>query len=336
MPDNNGDLGIAPGGYPLGLVPSPPDERDYRYPAYAATLALDELPEDYWQGLPWPEALNQGPVESCVSYSGTVLRELQEAAEIGRDTKFSRQFSYAYRPNRYFHQGPGMIPREYFATLRDHGVPPEAFWPGMVEKGSEVQPAPFAPVLEAARPHRIGSYVAVNFGDLREAKSACFVRGGAMIGVPVYQNFVPDSDGVIPMPAGNLRGYHAMLALRWLQKRWIVPNSWGPEWGGITLPDGTRKPGYCYLPWGYPILEAWTTVDATTVRVRTIDLKIGNKTAHIDGKPVELYVAPFIKDGRTLLGVRDIGEAFGCVMDYGPKTGLVEWVTAVKKEYPWP
>lgn len=38
-------------------------------------------------------------------------------------------------------------------------------------------------------------------------------------------------------------------------------------------------------------------------------------------------VAPFIKEGRTVLPLRTIGEIFGAEFDWGPKAGATEWVS---------
>lgn len=61
---------------------------------------------------------------------------------------------------------------------------------------------------------------------------------------------------------------------------------------------------------------------------RKIELTIGSKTATVDGKAVELDVPAQIRDGRTLVPFRFVGEAFGAKVDYFPKVGRVERITA--------
>jgi hypothetical protein len=43
----------------------------------------------------------------------------------------------------------------------------------------------------------------------------------------------------------------------------------------------------------------------------TVILQIGNKTAKIDGKDVALKVAPYVKEGKTMVPLRFIGDALG-------------------------
>lgn len=48
----------------------------------------------------------------------------------------------------------------------------------------------------------------------------------------------------------------------------------------------------------------------------TVEMKIGSKTAYVDGKPIEMDVAPFIKAGRTYLPTRYVAEFFGQVVEW--------------------
>ena len=316
---------IAPGGYPLGVLPSPADERDYRFPVYGRVLKTADLPTEYaCDGIHAVD--DQGSVNSCVAHSLGLTKDWQEYAETGFLTRHSRQFIYAYRPNQFYHKGPGMIPREALATLRKCGVPRESVWPGIVEYGKEVWPADEATLRAAAAPFKVESYVSIDHRYIPEVKSAIFTTGPILYCVPVHQNFTPDSEGRIPMPSGVLRGYHAMTAIGWRHGAWLVQNSWSASWG---------KNGRCWIPWEFPALEVWGITDAPTERKREVLLHIGSKTMLIDGFPVEMDVAPYIKDGRTMLPVRFVGEAFGATFDYGPKIGAVEWVKGVREESPW-
>ena len=48
-----------------------------------------------------------------------------------------------------------------------------------------------------------------------------------------------------------------------------------------------------------------------------IKMKIGSKTAYVDGQAVQLERAPEEKDGCTLVPVRFVAEALGCEVIYG-------------------
>lgn len=49
-----------------------------------------------------------------------------------------------------------------------------------------------------------------------------------------------------------------------------------------------------------------------TLDEKTIEVQIGNKVALVNGEIVELYKAPYIKDGRTMLPLKFVAEQFGC------------------------
>jgi hypothetical protein len=61
---------------------------------------------------------------------------------------------------------------------------------------------------------------------------------------------------------------------------------------------------------------------------KKVELVVGSKVAMVDGQTVGLDVLAQIRDGRTLVPFRFVGEAFGAKVDYFPKVGRVERITA--------
>ena len=57
-----------------------------------------------------------------------------------------------------------------------------------------------------------------------------------------------------------------------------------------------------------------------------IEMKIGSKVATVNGKEVQLDVAPFTKNDRTMVPIRFVAESFGAKVDYTPKGQRVEIV----------
>lgn len=57
-----------------------------------------------------------------------------------------------------------------------------------------------------------------------------------------------------------------------------------------------------------------------------IEMKIGDKMATVNGKQVELDVAPFTKNGRTMVPIRFVVEALGARVNYIDKEQIVEIV----------
>ncbi|MEW5920171.1 MAG: stalk domain-containing protein [Bacillota bacterium] len=64
---------------------------------------------------------------------------------------------------------------------------------------------------------------------------------------------------------------------------------------------------------------------------KVVTIKIGANTLEVkaDGavSTITMDTAAMIKNGRTFLPFRFIAEAFGAEVDFGPKTGAIEWVT---------
>lgn len=245
--------GTAPGGYALGALPSPLDERDYRFPAYGRMIRAAKLPRTFAWRIDKIE--DQGSLNSCVAHCLGAISDWRESRELGRRLSFSRQFIYANRNPLTDYLGPGMVPRQALVALRRDGVPPERLWPGIVEYGRERWPADRAGLAAAARPHRIATYVAIDPESISELKSAIYTTGPAMCVVPVHASFKPGRGAVIPSPRGPLEGYHAMVIVGWRTGAWQAHNSWGRDWGDN---------GRCWLTWDFPTRETWGITDLRT------------------------------------------------------------------------
>ncbi len=300
MPDNNGDLGVAPGGYPLGVKPSPPDERDRRYISYG--LVYKDLPNTFT--VPGIHRIdNQGGVEACVACSIGLAKDWQEGVELGYPVRFSRAFIYANR-NKYDHQGPGMVPRCALGRLRDYGVCTEDLWPGLSEYGQETWPER-DPLLAAAKPFRIDTYVRIEQSFIPEIKSAVYTLGPVLYCVPIHDNFAPNGEGVIPLPSGTLCGYHAMAVVGWKHGLWLVQNSWGESWG---------QGGRCWIPWAFPALEVWGITDAETPRYDELLVIEGEATAWLNGRSVAWDRPAMLINDRFMVPARHYSETVGDVV----------------------
>lgn len=324
VPDHNGDLGVSPEGFPLGVLPSPADERDYPYPAFGKVYRSAELPEEYvCPGISRID--DQGATESCVAQSLGLMKDWQESREVGWEVRVSRQWLYANRGS-YDHKGPGMVPRQALSGLERFGVVSERTWPGIVEYGREVWPAPREEMLPDAKPLRVASYLRLEPAFIVITKSAIYSEGPVMVCVAIHENFRPDSEGRIPLPSGSIKGYHAMAMVGWRRGAWLIQNSWGAGWG---------KGGRCWMSWDHPIVELWAASDAETVRTRKVMVYIGKRDVLIDGKPGEpMDTVPVIIDKRTMVPLRFLSEGLGAKVDWGPQP-RVDWVTAEIRQHPW-
>lgn len=78
--------------------------------------------------------------------------------------------------------------------------------------------------------------------------------------------------------------------------------------------------------WALPILGRGGQARITIGEEPRIILEIGSTTALVDGRPIQMDVAPFIQDGRTFLPVRFITETLGRRVDWEPHDGYPERV----------
>ncbi len=70
--------------------------------------------------------------------------------------------------------------------------------------------------------------------------------------------------------------------------------------------------------WNNLIKQVRATADG-----RRIELTIGNPQAMVGGQPVQLQVAPSLKNGRTIVPVSFLREALDVVVEYDPATGRI-------------
>lgn len=75
---------------------------------------------------------------------------------------------------------------------------------------------------------------------------------------------------------------------------------------------------------------AYAGLEQDTLRLKSqvcteIKVIIGQTTAYIDGKPTPIDVAPAISNGRTMVPVRFIGEAFGARFSWDEKLRQVTY-----------
>lgn len=238
-------------------IPSVEDSRDYKATMIIPTLQV--FPQTFrleYHG----EIKNQGQIGSCVAHSASYTREIVEEKQSGTYKKFSVGYVYGNRADSDY-QGEGMQPREMLKNLQAYGdvlyedFPYNEEYPIMHSKVIENRD-----VLAAkAAPYKITSYCRLNDSD--EIKSALMQLGPVTICMPVYQPLMllTKSNAIVPIPGAQEKclGYHEVTIVGWTvingQEYWIVLNSWGSDWA-----DG----GYFYMPFDYPLVEAWSITDS--------------------------------------------------------------------------
>ena len=242
--------------YSFGAIPSPIDERDYQITDLIPCSG--QLPDTYINPLVNEiEVLDQGTSNECVACSLSYLRWLTEYSQSNNKKTFSPTYIYANREYGMY-MGEGMIPREALGMLRKSGACFYEDFPGFYtyNEAWKTYRSLKANVDTKAKPFRISSYYAVS--GIEQIKNTVHKLGGITASYPVYACLMyPDSLGRVNYSTGNLKslGQHEMTIVGWTKDCWIVLNSWGSNWG---------VNGLCYIPFNYPITEAWAIVDYIT------------------------------------------------------------------------
>lgn len=220
----------------MGLVPDPPDARDFRfakmYPpeirqAVVKPKSSDLRPKFARAKIP---ILDQGAIGSCVAHAVIQADSFVQFRQRRQPIQHSRLFVYWFAR---FLLDPALVREDSGSSIRTgikalatYGAPDEAYWPYAMSRVF-IEPSS---VMDLASHNQALSYWKLE--DISEAES-CIADGfPVMLALPVYENFTPDRYGRIPDPAGDVVGYHAMIAVGYGKQRLVLRNSWGQNWGG--------------------------------------------------------------------------------------------------------
>ena len=94
-----------------------------------------------------------------------------------------------------------------------------------------------------------------------------------------------------------------MLPVRFLAENLGIDVSWDGTTGTVTIIESTN--------------------DKMKKVKRTLMITVGSNEAFVDNRIVTMDTPAFIKDGRTYLPVRFIGENLGCYIEWLPETQQV-------------
>jgi C1A family cysteine protease len=231
-----------------GWKPDLPDQRDHAFKVRRAA----RLPAKADLRAYCPAVYDQGQLGSCTAHAAAAAYAIDLA----------RQGMAAVAPSRlklYYdervrdgtvRQDAGSYLRTAAKVLGKDGVCEESLWPYVEAKFASKPPAP---AYAASKAHTATSYQRLDTGtpaSLLTALRQCLAGGSpAIFGFSVYESFESDKvarTGVVPLPSAKeaLLGGHAVAAVGYddAKKRFLVRNSWGPDWG---------VGGYCWMPYAY-------------------------------------------------------------------------------------
>lgn len=221
-----------------GWKPGLPDHRDLKYSVTRmAAEAPETLPASVDLRSKLPACWDQGQIGSCTAHGISATLVFDEAFEKETFLMPSRLFIYFNERDM-----EGTITSDAGGEIRDGiksvaslGFADENSWP-YVEAKFTVKPPQVA--YDTAVKHKALTYMSLDNTKLDELKS-CLAAGFPFVfGFTVYDGFESDEvakSGVLNMPGPNeqTQGGHCVCCVGYddATKRFLVRNSWGPEWG---------------------------------------------------------------------------------------------------------
>ena len=284
-----------------GALPSPPDERDFKFEDIIAGTGT--LPLTYQN--PYLEeinelVLNQGSTMECVCCAVAHWKWLMERKQNGNKDIFSPSYLYGNFHDNDTDEG-GCYPRCVCAQHTKYGICKLDDFPRWYndkrlaniayrERKQELD--------EKAHPYRCSSYYTCG-KSLDTIKRAIMLRGGVLISVPVCDTLYDMVTPTVKAPIDPTRiyGYDAMLAVGWDDNRQslIILNSYGNTYNDI-IQGSSKKNGYFYMSYDYPIEETWAFVDDIN-EVRKDEEAMQDISGHWAEKSIDKAVQKGIMNG---------------------------------------
>ena len=227
---------------------SPHDSRDWLYDNYLnqTNYSLPVVLDYRTDLLPVRNQENQG---SCFAMSVACMKEYQEKQDYDLNEYLSPQFFYNIRDNLYDNNknnDEGMYGRNVMKLLMKYGICSENIYSyGRIQYKDKIPESCF----KEAENHKIKGYGRVL--SIEALKYSLKYNGLCLIVFPIY-NYGPEM--WIKNENDKFLGGHAMTIVGYLEKCFIIRNSWGPDWGD----NGYSY--YFFSDWGAH-WEIWTTID---------------------------------------------------------------------------
>ncbi len=262
------------GRFGMGWLPDYPDFRDYTCGKSIVNAMLSRvgLDKPAKETLPssadlrgWCSPIeNQGSLGSCTANAGVGMVEYFERRAFGKHVDGSRLFLYKVTRNLTHSKGDtGSFLRSTMGALVLFGVPPEEYWPYIVEDFDK-EPSPFcyayAQNYQTINYYRLDPPGTAAPNLLLQIKTNLSAGLPSMFGFTVYSSYTQSATtGKIPYPATGekIAGGHAIVAVGYDDSMKIknansngaettgallIRNSWGTDWG---------MAGYGWLPYEY-------------------------------------------------------------------------------------
>lgn len=264
--------------------------------------------------LPMPDVKwNQRQTPACVGFACTLAQMIKLYGLTRKWIPLSPYSVYGY----YKTSGGGLTLHYGLDALRDFGALPVYEWD---EPCANPECYKRLKLYRKKHPEADASAGRFRLRQYREVRDFDDVRAEIDAGNPIVMAL--DVDGGFgkrdtePRILSSSNTYsHAVCIVGYTDDDYIIArNSYGESYNG----------GFVLIPKGRPFDWAYALCDADTAilrKAKTIKLTIGSKTADMDGKPVDMPAAPYIRRDRLLVPVRAVSDALGCTVTWDATSG---------------
>lgn len=265
--------------------------------------------------LPMPDGVkwNQRKTPACVGFACTLAQMVKLYGLTNKWIPLSPYSVYGY----YETSGGGLTLHYGLDALRDFGALPSYEWD---EPCANPECAKRLKLYRKKHPDADASAARFRLRDYRVARDFDDIRAEIDAGNPIVMALDVDRNfgkrDTEPRILSSGKTYsHAVCIIGYTDDNYMIArNSYGER----------VNSGLVYIPKGRPFDAAYALCDVDTAILRkaqTIKLTDGSKTADVDGKPVDMPAAPYIRQDRLLVPVRAVADALGCAVTWDAASG---------------
>jgi len=267
--------------------------------------------------LPMPDGVNvkwdQKKTPACVGFACALAQMIKLYGLTRKWIPLSPYSVYGY----YRSESRGLQLSYGLNALRDFGALPSYEWD---EPCANPECARRLKLYRKSNPEADASAARFKLRQYREVRDFDDVRAEIDAGNPIVMAL--DVDGGFgkrdtePRILSSSNTYsHAVCIVGYTDDNYMIArNSYGESCNG----------GFVLVPKGRPFDWAYALCDADTAilrKAKTIRLTVDSKTANVDGNPVDMPAAPYIRRDRLLVPVRAVSDALGCTVTWDATSG---------------
>ena len=265
--------------------------------------------------LPMPDGVkwNQRKTPACVGFACALAQMIKLYGLTRKWIPLSPYWVYGY----YRSESRGLQLSYGLNALRDFGALPSYEWD---EPCANPECARRLKLYRKSNPEADASAARFKLRQYREVRDFDDVRAEIDAGNPIVMAL--DVDGGFgkrdtePRILSSSNTYsHAVCIVGYTDDNYMIArNSYGESCNG----------GFVLVPKGRPFDWAYALCDADTAilrKAKTIRLTVDSKTANVDGNPVDMPAAPYIRRDRLLVPVRAVSDALGCTVTWDATSG---------------